>query len=180
MRNILLLCLVALLWSCDTPRSHGPETPYYRFPYGTRLVLNRTLEIPAGWATARIQNGGVVPFGSVQEHLPHCILEINTVRSDVQRVEADNFSIVNVVRSESTIAASTGFFVRTAFADTDRPGQMFFKTIFTLRSERQPGVRWLTCQSDQYAAGTAIPRHLTVFEIRQVLGALFTLELPAS
>jgi hypothetical protein len=54
---------------------------------------------------------------------------------------------------------------------------MFYKTIFTLRSERQPGVRQLTCQSDQYAAGIAIPRYLSVPEIRQALGGIFTLEL---
>lgn len=180
MKNILLICLAALLWSCDTPRSYGPETPYYRFPSGSQLVLNRALEIPAGWATARMQNGRVVAFGQVQEHQPHCILEINTVRTEPQRVEPDSFAIVNVQRVSSTLAVQSGFFIRAAFADTDRPGQMFYKTVFTLRSERQPGVKWMTCQSDQYAAGIAIPRHLTVTEIRQALGEIFTLELSAA
>ena len=178
MKNILLLCLAALLWSCDTPRTYGPETPYYRFPADSRLVLNRALEIPAGWATARIQNGRVVLFGSVQEHQPHCIFEILTVRAEPQRVEPDTFAIVKVERSESTLAAQPSFFIRAAFADTDRPGQMFYKTIFTLRSDRQPGVRWMTCQSDQYAGGISMPQHLTVPEIRWALGDLFTLEIP--
>lgn len=180
MKNLLLLGLAFLLWSCDTPRTYGPETPYYRFPADSRLVLNRALEIPAGWATARLQYGKTVPFGHVQEHAPHCILEIDTVRESPQQVEPDTFSIVKVVRSESTLAAKPSFFIRAAFADTDRPGQMFYKTIFMLRSEHQPGVRWLSCQSDQYAAGIGIPRHLTVSEIRQALGELFTLELPGT
>lgn len=55
---------------------------------------------------------------------------------------------------------------------------MFYKTIFTLRSERQPGVLRLTCQSGQHAAGIGIPRHPAVSEIREALGDLFTLELP--
>jgi hypothetical protein len=179
MKNILLLCLAALLWSCDTPRTYGPETPYYRFPADSRLVLNHALEIPAGRATARIQNGRVAVFGHVQEHQPHCIFEIHTVKAEAQRVEPDTFSIVKVERSTSTLAVQPSFFIRAAFADTDRPGQLFYKTIFTLRSERQPGVRWLSCQSDQYAAGISIPRHLTVSEIRLALGDIFTLELPA-
>jgi hypothetical protein len=181
MKRILLVCLAALLWSCDTPRSYGPDTPYYRFPAESRLVLNQALEIPANWATARIQNGRVVPFGHVQEQLPHCIFEINTVRETPQQVEPDSFAIVKVTRSESTLAANSSgffFFIGSAWADVDRPSQMFYKTVFTLRSERQPGVLRLTCQSDQYAAGIGIPRHLTVPEIRQALGNIFTLELP--
>lgn len=178
MKKVLLLCCAVLLWSCDTPGSYGPETPYYRFPAGSRLVLERALEIPANWATVRIQNGRVAAFGHVQEYAPHCIFEINTVRAEPQRVEPDTFAIVKVERSMSTLAAQSGFFIRAAFADTDRPGQMFYKTVFTLRSERRPGVRWLTCQSDQYAAGIGIPRHLTVSEIRQALGDILTLELP--
>jgi hypothetical protein len=35
----------------------------------------------------------------------------------------------------------------------------------------------MICQSDQYAAGAGIPRHLTVPEIRRALGNIFTLEL---
>ncbi len=178
MKHALLLCLAVFLWGCDTPRSYGPETPYYRFSADSRLVLNRAVEIPANWATVRIQGGRVVAFGHVQEQSPHCIFEIGTVREMPQRVAADSFAIVRVTRSESTIAAKPGFFMRAAFAGIDRPSQMFYKTVFTLRSERQPGVLRLTCQSDQYAAGMGIPRHLTVGEIRQALGDLFTLELP--
>lgn len=182
MRNLFLVCFAVLLWACDTPRSYGPETPYYRFPAESRLVLNRVLEIPANWATVRIQNGRPVAFGHVQEYQPHCIFEVNAVREEPQRVEPDTFSIVKVERSANSLAMGSGlfFFIGSAYADFDRPGQMFYKTIFTLRSERQPGVRWLTCQSDQYAAGIAIPRHLTVTEIREALGNLFTLELPGA
>ena len=143
-------------------------------------MLNHTLELPASWATVRLQHGRVVAFGRVQEHLPHCIFEIDTVREVPQRVEPDIFVITQVSRSTSTIAARQGF-VRASFDfDDGGPTQMFYKTVFTLRSARQPGVRNLTCQSDQYAAGISIPRHLTVPEIRQALGGIFTLELPGT
>jgi hypothetical protein len=178
MKTVLLLCCAVLLWSCDISRNYGPETPYYRFPADSRLVLNHALEIPANWATARLQEGRVVAFGHVQEQEPHCVFEINTVSVEPQRVEPDTFAITRVQRSMSTIAARAGF-VRAAFAfDDGSPTQMFYKTIFTLQSERQPGVLRMTCQSDQFAAGIGIPRHLTVAEIRQALGNIFTLELP--
>lgn len=180
MKKALLLCCALLLWSCDTPRNYGPGTPYYRFPEGSRLVLNHALEIPANWATARLQSGRMVAFGQVQEQEPHCIFEINTVREVPQRVEPDTFAITQVWRSESTIAARPGF-IRAAYAfDDGSPTQMFYKTGFVLRSERQPGVRQMVCQSDQFAAGIGMPRHLTIPEIRQALGGIFTLELPGA
>lgn len=178
MKKALMLCCALLLGSCAMPGNYGPETSYYRFPEGSRLVLNRVLEIPAHWATVRVQFGRSVPFGHVQEQEPHCIFEINTVRPEPQRVEPDTFAIIRIERDISSIAARPGF-IRAAFSFSDgSPTQMFYKTLFTLRSERQPGVRHLTCQSDQYAAGIAIPRHLTVPEIRQALGDIFTLQLP--
>lgn len=173
-----LFCALPLLVACETPGDRGPDSPYFQYPGGSRLILTRPLEIPADWATVRLQFGRTVAFGHVQEQQPHCILEINTVRPVPQGVEPDNFTITRVQRSMSEIAAASGFFIRSAMAEDDRPTQMFYKIQFSLRSERQPGVLRLTCQHDQHAAGIGIPRHLTLTEIRQALGDIFKLELP--
>lgn len=117
-------------------------------------------------------------FGHVQKQEPHCIVELNTVRAEPQRIDPDTFIIVRVQRSISELAAASGFFIRAAFASDTRPTQMFYKTTFTLKSDKQPGVLRMICQSDQYAAGMGIPRHLSVPEIRRALGNIFTLELP--
>lgn len=182
MKKVLLIGCVWLLSGCDTPQNYGPDSPYYRFPQGSKLVLNQALEIPSGWATVRLQSGKVVSFGHVHEQLPHCIFEVETVRETPQYIERDSFDIVRVQRHISTLAVNSGFFffIGTAFADTDRPSQMFYKTVFTLSSHKQPGVRQLVCQSDQYAAGIAIPNHLAVPEIRQALGDIFSLQFPGS
>lgn len=179
-KNALLLGLAMLLWSCNTPQSYGPETPYFRFPAGTRLVLNHPLEIPANWATARLQYGKVHAFGHVHEQEPHCIFEINTVSVESQRVEPDIFIVTDVRRSVSEIAVFPGFFIRSAFADDDAPIPIFYKTTFWLRSDRQPGVRSLVCQVGPYSSDFMRLQHLTVMEIRQALGSIFTLEMPAS
>ena len=178
MNKALLLFCVTFLLSCNTPRDYGQESPYYRYPEKGRFILNHALEIPANWATARLQSGKVVAFGHVQEQEPHCIVELNTVRAEPQRIEPDTFIIVRVQRSISELAAASGFFIRAAFAGHIRPTQMFYKTAFTLRSDKKPGVLRMICQSDQYAAGMGIPRHLSVPEIRRALGNIFTLELP--
>jgi len=178
MRKALLLCCVTFLWSCNTPGDYGQESPYYRYPENGRFVLNQALEIPANWATARLQSGKVVAFGHVQEQEPHCIVELDKVLTEPQRIVPDVFTIIRVQRSISELAAVPGFFIRAAFASDTRPTQMFFKTTFTLKSDKQPDVLRMICQSDQYAAGMGIPRHLIVPEIRQALGKIFSLELP--
>ncbi|NWG87004.1 MAG: hypothetical protein HXY26_05745 [Hydrogenophilaceae bacterium] len=179
MKPILLgFAAIWLALGCTSERTYGPASPYYRYPEGSRLILNTALEVPADWATLRLQLGRTVAFGAVQEQEPHCIFEIATVRPQAQRIEPDSFAIVGVRRSVSDLAAAPGFFIRSALADSDLPSQMFYKTEFFLRSERQPNVRRLTCQHDQYAAGIGIPRHLTLAEIRAALGTLFTLQLP--
>ena len=169
--------IVALV-GCAGTRDDGPDSPYYRYPGGSRLSLNQPLDIPAAYATARLQFGRLVPFGAVQEQEPHCIFEIDTVRPGPQRVEPDTFAIVQVRRSTSAIAGLSAPALRVRYVEDTRPSQMFYKTEFVLRSERQPQVRRLTCQHDQYAAGVGIPRHLTLAEIRSALGSLFTLQLP--
>jgi hypothetical protein len=178
MKKFLVLLSAMLLWSCNTPGDYGQESPYYRYPENGRFVLNQALEIPANWATARLQSGKVLAFGHVQEQEPHCIFEIASVRAEPQRIEPDIFTIIKVQRSVSELAAASGFFIRAAFTDGNRPTQMFYKTTFMLKSDRQPGVLRMICQSDQHAAGMGIPRHLSVSEIRRALGNILTLELP--
>ncbi|NWG39988.1 MAG: hypothetical protein HXY27_08520 [Hydrogenophilaceae bacterium] len=178
MKIIFVLFGALLLWSCDTTRTHGPELPYYSFALGSRLVLHQELTIPANWATVRLQAGKVAAFGHVQEQEPHCIVEADTVLEKPQRILPDTFMIIRVQRSIGEIANAPGFFIRAGFAGDNRPTQMFFKTTFTLRSDKQPGVMRMVCQSDQYAAGSGIPRHLSVSEIRKTLGNILALELP--
>ncbi len=177
-RLALLAALAWLTLGCGSAHDYGPDSPYFRYPEGSRLRLHTALEVPAGWATLRLQHGRSVAFGAVQEQEPHCILEIDSVRPLPQRIEPDRFDIVGVQRSVSDLAAASGFFIPAAHADGDLPSQLFYKTEFRLRSARQPGVRRLLCQHDQLAAGAGLPRHLTLAEIRQTLGERFTLELP--
>ncbi|MEK7759418.1 MAG: hypothetical protein AAB304_07450, partial [Pseudomonadota bacterium] len=57
------------------------------------------------------------------------------------------------------------------------PSFHVFRTILELESPRQPQVRWLTCQ--QWSE-PAIGQHVTIREIRQTLGEIILLQLPAA
>jgi hypothetical protein len=184
MKKIAVALALLGFASCSTARDYGPDSPYYHFPTGWQITLNRPIEIPPGWATVRLQYGHVVPFNSVQEVDPHCIFELDTVKDAPQPVQPDSFTVTKVTRDITTLAgmtASTGLVrVSMSLVDDDNggPTQLYYRTIFRLHSDRQPQVRSLTCQSDQLAPGIAIMHHLTVPEMHQALGDYFTLHLP--
>lgn len=176
-------CLTALglslLAGCATVQDLGPSSPHFRYPEGTRLSLNQAVEIQPGEASVRLQFGRIVPRNGVQEQEPHCIFEIDTVRDTVQRIEPDVFTVTRVDRGVWMSAFPVAAALRVGLGDHSGPTLIYYQTEFRLRSARQPGVRSLLCQSNQNAAGIhPNMRHLTLEEIRQALGAIFTIHLP--
>jgi hypothetical protein len=191
MKSLAPLLTLLGLAACVNPASYGPDSPYYAYPAGGRFVLNQALAVEPGSATVRLQFGRVVPRNGVQELQPYCIFEVNTVREQRQPIHPDTFDIVGVRRSVSTIGSlpaqagpipvafggGIGLGGRVGFDDSGSPSHIYYKTEFFLRSAQQPDVRAMTCQSNQMAPGNPIMRHLTVDEIRQALGGIFSFHL---
>lgn len=179
LRYLLPLALFALT-SCATSRQYGADSPYFQYPEGVRLILNQPLEIPPDSATVRLQYGRVVARNGVQEQDPYCIFELSRVADGVQQVHPGEFSVIQVRRSMSTIASNgvrmSGFVQVGLGSDSSGPTNYYYKTEFMLHSDAQPNVLEMTCQSNQNYA--PVKRHLTLVEIRQALGGIFTLVLP--
>jgi hypothetical protein len=177
----LYLSLLFILAGCGTAARFGVDSPYYDYPSGVRFILNQPLEIPADSATVRMQFGKVVARNGVQEQEPYCIFEISAVSLEPQRVDPGAFNVTRVQRSTSTIASGESLpvsgFVRVSMNnDSGGPTNYYYKTEFYLHSDAQPGALMMTCQSNQNY--TPLKRYLTVAEIRQALGDIFTLSLP--
>ncbi|MGA9993542.1 MAG: hypothetical protein WBP86_14590 [Thiobacillaceae bacterium] len=175
------LALLFVLAGCGTTGQYGVDSPYYRYPKGVRLTLNQPLEITPDSATVRLQYGHVVARNGVQEQDPYCIFELSTVAEVPQWVKPDEFSVTRVQRSISTIARGDslriGGLVRVSMdSDSAGPTNYYYKTEFLLHSDSQTNVLLMTCQSNQNY--TPLKRYLTVAEIRQALGNIFTLSLP--
>jgi hypothetical protein len=197
MKSIIALLLAASLTGCAQTREYPPESPYYAYPGGARLTLDKPIEIPPDAATVRLQYGTLVARNGVHEEDPHCIFELDTVKEHAQRIGPDTLRITGIQRRVQTFAgmpiwpyADTGPYVfgferrhlhragsrRIGFSDDDSPSQIYFLTEFRLHSDSQPQIRALTCMHNQMMPGVSIMRHLTLPEIRQALGGYFTLE----
>jgi hypothetical protein len=171
-----------LLAGCASLESPNPASPYYAYPPGWILQLNKTLTIPPNSATVRLQYGGVVPRNGVQEQDPYCVVELNTVSDKPQTLEPGRFEVWRVTRSVETIAMATSPFIKTGFASDDSgPSFLYYKTVFHLRDTVQPNIRSMTCAWDQMAPGNeSLMRHLTLGEIRSALGDWITLIPPGT
>ncbi len=149
-----------------------------------RLVLLAVQSIPSESATLRLQYGKPVARNAVQEYDPFCVFEINTVSDSPQIVRPDTFRVTRTGHSISTIADASGLPyptpIKVGLSNDHRPTHIYYKTLFWLHSEQQPGVRLLTCMSNQNLPGVyPFMRHLTLREIREALGADFRLEIPS-
>lgn len=148
-----------------------------------RLILLNTQTIPPESATLRLQYGKPVARNAIQEYDPFCVFEVNTVSDSPQTVRPDTFRVTRIGHAIDTIAGASGLPypapIKVGLSNSQRPTHIYYKTLFWLRSEQQPGVRLLTCMSNQNLPGVyPFMRHLSPQEIREALGADFRLEIP--
>jgi hypothetical protein len=167
MYRAALLFLVILAGCADQPaREVG------------RLNLLAPLTVPAERATARLQYGHVVPSSEVRDYDPYCVFELNTVGDGPQTVAPDTFSITRISQRIDNIATSEARLFNVVLSDGSLPTLIYYKTLMTLHSPRQPRVRMLTCLSNQNMPGVyPFMRHLTLEGMRAALGADFRLAL---
>jgi len=173
--------LVLLLGGCAGLQSSDPASPYYGFPPGWSVQLNRVLPIDPGAATVRLQYGRIVPRNGVQEQDPFCIMEVNMLSNQVQLLQPGRFEVIQVTRNVSSItAAATSPLIKARFAfDDGSPSFLYFITEFRLRDADQPDVRSLRCAWNQMAPGNqGLMRHLTLDEMRSALGGWINLIPP--
>ncbi len=181
MKRYIVCCIFASVFTgCQT--LEDKDAAYYQIREGSTLVLNQELQIPADAARISIQHGEVRPQGLVNEFYPYCEFEVRQVQPTAQPVKPDDFVIHQVghrvynVGLSSGTTASLGLSI--GLGGSDGPRQTFYATVLHLRSEKQPNVLKLTCESDQRSfPGIIYARHLTVSEIQGALGAVLTLGL---
>ncbi len=171
MRYVAGVALAFLLAACQTAAYRGDEnSPYFTVPVGTRLVLHRELVIPADRVDVYLQGGRVLGYAEVNPHHPFCTFDVRRRLGTPQTVAPDEFAV--------TKATQDVFYSRhvpgTVLASDGSPSFEIYSTILALHSDRQPQVVNLTCAQWQYPP---LQRHVTINEMRQALGALFTLRL---
>ena len=154
----VVVCLLPWLAGCTTTGSTDPSSINFRVPQGSKLVLNRDVQIGSLYSHAMFQNGEQTP--GVDEYTVNCSLEQRDLGPAT--LVPDSFLITNFSSSREWI---------------NDPHTMRFYKVFHLRSDRQPGVMRLECG---YWDGPMIGRPITISQIQQALGDIFSFEFAAT
>ena len=157
--GFIILLAIPLLASCEglLASKYDINSEFYKIPPGSRLILNRPLDIPAGRAHVVIQSGR--SGAGASQYAVNCEFEVRTLGPG--KVQPDSFSITRAEMSREWVS---------------RPNIMRFYRVLHLQSAAQPDVLKLMCQDWD---GPLLGRNISVPEMRAALGDVITLEFPS-
>jgi len=158
-RHIIGYCVLLvtlLLAGCEAMlgQKYDVDSEYFHIPAGSQLILNRSLDIPAGSAHVLLQHGKVV--SGADQYAVNCECEVRTLGPG--KVQPGTFSILRTERSHEWIS---------------QPNILRFYRVLHLRSTEQPDVLKLVCQDWD---GPLFGRNISIPEIREAVGGFIALE----
>jgi hypothetical protein len=155
----ITLLAIPLLDGCEAmlAQKYDISSQFYKIPAGSKLILNRPLDIPAGRAHVVIQSGKA--GAGANQYAVNCELEVRTLGP--VKVQPDTFDISWAELSREWVS---------------QPNIMRFYRVLHLQSVAQPDVLKLMCQDWD---GPLLGRNISVPEMRAALGDVITLEFPS-
>jgi len=178
MKNIPAFALL-IIWLAGCHGSFvkiegGENSPNFRIPVDSKLVLQQELSVPARRDRLYFQKGKVSQFHYVNQYLPYCALSLHAKKDVAQTIVPDEFIVHKTYRQYLFDLAMGPVMV----ADISPGGGMTYQvlaTLLELRSVNQPDVVRMTCANWGLPQDSA---HLTLGQIRQSLGDIFLLKMP--
>lgn len=155
MKPLYLLACTALLAGCQTVTTTDPDSVWFKIRTGSKLVLNKELEIPEGRAHVMLQHGTVATGASELDVA--CRFEVRDLGP--RTIHPDTFILTNISSGREWV---------------NHPYDMRFFKVFHLKSEQQQkDIMPMVCE---YTTWPLQGKPVTVTEIREALGDYFTFE----
>ncbi|MBE9559842.1 MAG: hypothetical protein IMF15_03590 [Proteobacteria bacterium] len=175
----LAVSVVSVLAGCAVNDVKDEDSAFYSVPVGSTLVLNQQVDIRGDQVAVYVQNGELMQYGEVNFYLPNCKFEIYTMSEQQRTVNPDRFEIVKVVddiessalQKSTQLAASGGAMT---LGWLDKSYVFNYATLMYLHSEEQKDVYRMTCQ---HWEDVMDDKYLSVTQMRQAMGEVFTLEI---
>ena len=167
---VTAIIIVLLLTACTPGSGYRHPTRPTPVPVLESITLNQPFTIRPDRASEYIQNGEIMPYNRISEYYPHCIFGLRTVSDQARTVQPETFR-VTAIRRDRFMALFGGTMLASG-GDSPDYNMVMSITRLDLNSATQPDVFRLTCQQLDDAWRM---HHLTVSEMQQALGQLFTL-----
>ena len=160
MNKILVLFVALLISSCSLSQDYKRVSVKELLPVGSTLRLTQTIEMPADRSFIYIAHGKVAPlnnYKTVDIYSPYCTLHVYKESSHARQIMPDQFEITKIDEWETSFGRldfknntyannHSGNFVKVTNNGNDGgPSILFYATILSLRSAKQPDVKELVC-----------------------------------
>jgi hypothetical protein len=170
MNKVLIALMSLLLLACSQAMVPKFDSPWYRVPLGSQLILHQPLTIPANRARIFIQNGRVFNrHPDIDQYYPYCEFEIRTLKVSDQVIQADRFRVHKLSRRIET-SLQPVLLASLSDSQFDTP-LVAYNTEFYLSSDKQPDVYRLACM---YWTDDSMDAYLSQNQINATLGDLFS------
>jgi hypothetical protein len=175
---ILIVLLGVLPVSCVHESGKNESSHFFSVKQGSRLVLNRALTIPPNQVSVYVQNGEVKSQPDVDFYYPNCKFELYSISEQQRRVEPDTFRVHRVVDERNEVSLGQRTYAplggAVGLSMGDAPQVYNYTTVMYLESALQPDVFRITCQ---HWEDVFFDKYLSIEQMRQAMGGVFTLEL---
>ena len=170
---------ITVLAGCSSYDVRDEDSVFYAVPVGSTLVLNQQVNIRGDQVAVYVQNGELMQYDEVNFYLPNCKFEIYTMSEQPRTVQADTFKIIKVEDDieSSSLPKSTRLAALDNALTYGLLGRSYvfnYATLMYLNSEKQKDVYRMTCQ---HWEDMMDDRHLSIRQMRQAMGDVFTLEI---
>ena len=183
-KRVFCWSMLALLAACAGNDVKDEDSAFYAVPKGSVLTLNQELTIAGDQVAVYVQDGQVMPYQHINKYRPNCKFEIYTMSEQARSVQPDRFEIIRVVDDiESSGLQKNVQLASLDLHEGDNDLAMWlldhslvfnYATMMYLKSAKQKDVYRMTCQ---HCEAVADDKHLSITQMRQAMGDVFTLKL---
>ena len=179
LKYVYSVLAITVLAGCSSNDVKDEDSAFYAVPVGSTLVLNQQVNIRGDQVAVYVQNGELMQYGEVNFYLPNCKFEIYAMSEQPRTVQADTFEIIKVEDDieSSSLQKNTDLAALDNALTFGMPGRSYvfnYATLMYLNSEKQKDVYRMTCQ---HWEDVMDDRHLSITQMRQAMGDVFTLKI---
>jgi len=173
-RHIPILTISLLFISCSQNIPKDENLYTYSIPVGSTLTLNQPIAISSNLGRTYFQSGKIISEHELNIYYPHCSLTVNTILEYERIISPSEFNIYKVMDNEEYAQGYILYASSNITVSSDGPIITGLASYYYLTSANEPDVRALECiQWDSPYENN----YLSIKEIRNTLGTIFTLNL---
>jgi len=148
MYRIALTLIAIALAGCNTAQTRDVNSPFYKVPIGSEIILNKDLDIPEGQAHISLQDG--IPNTGVGNYNVSCTFNVRNLGPST--IKAGTFTVRETSPGQEWVS---------------QPNIMRFYRQFRFTPDSQPDVLNFVCQDWD---GPMLGRPISVPEMRKAVG----------